>query len=358
LLLFPAFAYTSASATQIDSMKAKAEQLAQQINANGDKISALGEQLDGANYALEQNQAAINDAQQKMGVAERHTALLEARVKSVAVQLYSGASDNNPMSALNVKSANEFALRMQYSNISAQRDQDAISRLAAARQDLTRRQHELAHQRAIEAQHRDAIASAKTSLESANATQQQLLSQVRGQIAVLVKQEQEREAAAARAAALARLQAARAQFSQSQGSSGGGGGGAVDPALVGGNVPNAPAPSPGAAAAIAYARAQLGKPYQYAASGPNSFDCSGLTMMAWRAGGVSMPHYSGAQYAMFPHISLAQLEPGDLIFRGPGGSEHVAMYIGGGMQIAATHTGDYVRIQPLMGGISGAARPG
>jgi cell wall-associated NlpC family hydrolase len=118
-----------------------------------------------------------------------------------------------------------------------------------------------------------------------------------------------------------------------------------------------PAPSSGAAAAIAYARAQIGKPYQWGGSGPNSFDCSGLTMMAWAAAGVSMPHYSGAQYAMFPHVPFNDLEPGDLLFWGPGGSEHVAMYIGGGLQIAATHTGDYVRIQPMGQDPVGAARP-
>ena len=117
-------------------------------------------------------------------------------------------------------------------------------------------------------------------------------------------------------------------------------------------------PSPRAAAAIAYAEAQLGKPYEYAATGPNTFDCSGLTMMAWAAAGVSMPHYSGAQYAMFPHVPLDELQPGDLIFKGPGGSQHVSMYIGGGLQIAATHTGDYVRIQPVSSNSIGAARPG
>ena len=53
-----------------------------------------------------------------------------------------------------------------------------------------------------------------------------------------------------------------------------------------------------------------------------------------------------------------QLQPGDLVFKGPGGSRHVALYLGGGLQIAATHTGDYVRVQPLMPGISGAVRPG
>ena len=71
-----------------------------------------------------------------------------------------------------------------------------------------------------------------------------------------------------------------------------------------------------------------------------------------------MPHYSGAQYAMFPHVPLDQLEPGDLIFKGPGGSDHVSMYIGGGLQIVATHTGDYVRIQPVSDSSIGASRPG
>jgi len=80
--------------------------------------------------------------------------------------------------------------------------------------------------------------------------------------------------------------------------------------------------------------------------------------MAWAAAGVSMGHYSGAQYAAFPHVPLDQLQPGDLIFWGPGGSEHVAMYVGGGLQIAATHTGDYVRIQPLGSNPIGASRPG
>jgi cell wall-associated NlpC family hydrolase len=80
--------------------------------------------------------------------------------------------------------------------------------------------------------------------------------------------------------------------------------------------------------------------------------------MAWRAAGVRMDHFSGAQYAAFPKVALSALEPGDLVFRGPGGRQHVALYIGGGMQIAATHTGDYVRVQPLMSNISGAVRPG
>jgi cell wall-associated NlpC family hydrolase len=114
----------------------------------------------------------------------------------------------------------------------------------------------------------------------------------------------------------------------------------------------------GAAAAIAYARAQLGKPYCFAGAGPSCFDCSGLTMRAWGAAGVSMPHYSGAQYSMFPHVPLNAMQPGDLVFWGPGGSQHVGLYIGGGQMIAAPHTGDVVKIQAVWGSPVGAARPG
>ncbi|MCU1426524.1 MAG: cell wall-associated hydrolase, invasion-associated protein [Actinomycetia bacterium] len=358
LLAFPATVSTSASASPISDKKAEAARLAQQIAANGDRIAALGEAFNGATYELQQTDAAIAEAQRRTDAARKHTSELLGRVKSVALQIYSHAGSSSALSALNVSSANDFALRMKYSNVSAQRDQDAISRLNSARQDLAVMQKALDRRRGEAVKNRNAIAAARQQIEAANAQAQQLQAQVKGQLATLVAQEQARQAAAAKAAALAQIQAARAQAQQSRASAGSVSSG-VDPSAVGGgNFPNAPAPSGGAAAAIAYARAQLGKPYVYAATGPDAFDCSGLTMMAWAQGGVSMPHYSGAQYSMFPHVSWDQLQPGDLVFKGPGGSEHVAMYIGGGMQIAATHTGDFVRIQPLMSGSSGAVRPG
>ena len=67
-------------------------------------------------------------------------------------------------------------------------------------------------------------------------------------------------------------------------------------------------------------------------------------MSAYGAAGVGMPHYSGAQYASFPHVPLDQLLPGDLVFWGPGGSRHVGLYVGGGMMIHAPQTGDVVKI--------------
>jgi cell wall-associated NlpC family hydrolase len=107
-----------------------------------------------------------------------------------------------------------------------------------------------------------------------------------------------------------------------------------------------PAPAGGAARAIAFARAQLGEPYVWGAAGPSSWDCSGLTMGAWRAGGISLPHYSVAQYAASTPISSSSLRPGDLVFWGssssPGSIYHVALYVGNGMIIQAPHTGAVV----------------
>lgn len=99
-----------------------------------------------------------------------------------------------------------------------------------------------------------------------------------------------------------------------------------------------------AALAVAYAKSKLGDSYVYAAAGPNTFDCSGLTMMAWAQAGVSLPHNAAAQYDDIAHISLSEAQPGDLLFFLDGGSiGHVGIYIGGGMLIDAPHPGAYVR---------------
>jgi cell wall-associated NlpC family hydrolase len=102
-----------------------------------------------------------------------------------------------------------------------------------------------------------------------------------------------------------------------------------------------PPPSSGAARAVATAQAQLGQPYQWGAAGPDSFDCSGLTMFAWAAAGVSLPHSSGSQYAITTHIALSDLQPGDLVFFYSDLS-HVGIYVGGGTMIHAPHPGTVV----------------
>jgi cell wall-associated NlpC family hydrolase len=113
-----------------------------------------------------------------------------------------------------------------------------------------------------------------------------------------------------------------------------------------------------ASAAVHFALAQVGKAYVYGASGPSAYDCSGLTMAAWGAAGVGLPHSSSAQYGSGTHISASQLQPGDLVFYYSPIS-HVGMYIGNGMIVNAENPSSGVRVAGLYSmPYVGAVRPG
>jgi len=108
---------------------------------------------------------------------------------------------------------------------------------------------------------------------------------------------------------------------------------------------------------VQFAFAQLGKPYVFGADGPDSYDCSGLTLAAWRTVGVSMPHSANQQYASFPKVSKANLQPGDIVFfYDP--IHHNGIYIGNNTVIHAPQEGEVVEkigldVMPY----SGAVRP-
>ena len=112
-----------------------------------------------------------------------------------------------------------------------------------------------------------------------------------------------------------------------------------------------------AAEAVKTAFAQLGDPYAWGAAGPDAFDCSGLTMYSWAAAGVSLPHSSSAQYSAVRHVSVSDLQPGDLVFYYSPIS-HVGIYIGGGRIIDAPYPGLNVHITGLHSmPLVGAGRP-
>jgi cell wall-associated NlpC family hydrolase len=116
--------------------------------------------------------------------------------------------------------------------------------------------------------------------------------------------------------------------------------------------------SGGAAAAVQFAMAQVGEAYVYGAAGPDAWDCSGLTMMAWAQAGVSLPHSSSAQYSSGPHIAESDLQPGDLVFYYSPIS-HVGMYIGNGMIVNAENPSVGVKVTSLHSmPYVGAVRPG
>lgn len=108
-----------------------------------------------------------------------------------------------------------------------------------------------------------------------------------------------------------------------------------------------PAPLSTTKVALEWAFAELGKPYVWAATGPNSFDCSGLTQYVWRQAGVSIPRVAADQYAWTIPVPLSQLLPGDLVFYGATDIHHVGIYIGNGLMINAPHTGTVVQVSSI-----------
>jgi len=112
------------------------------------------------------------------------------------------------------------------------------------------------------------------------------------------------------------------------------------------------------AKALAFAKRQLGDSYRFGASGPNSWDCSGLTAGAWRAAGVSLPHNSRAQYRRGKAVSRSNLRVGDLVFfYSP--ISHVAIYAGNGKVVHASRPGKPVNIGEMKYmPFAGARRPG
>ena len=361
IALVPVVSGGRAHGDPIDDKRAEASALQDQIDANGAKLDALSERYNGAEYRFEQAQAAADDAQQKLDAAEAQVAQLSEQVKQRAAALYRGVGQGAPID-LDVSSASRLISSSKYSKSAAQHDIDLVKQLHSAERVLSQQKAAAEQAQADAKDEQDQIGKAQAAVEAANAQQEQLLSQVNGEIAQLVAEEQARREAAALAEAQQRFTDAAAANQAEAPAAAPKSGPAPSPSKSGSGAapasPNVPVNGGGAAAAIAYARAQLGKPYCYAGAGPACFDCSGLTMRAWGAAGVSMPHYSGAQYSMFPHVPLNAMQPGDLVFWGPGGSDHVGLYIGGGQMIAAPHTGDVVKIQAVYGSPVGAARPG
>lgn len=116
-------------------------------------------------------------------------------------------------------------------------------------------------------------------------------------------------------------------------------------------------PSAAGERAVRYAVEQLGKPYEWGAEGPATYDCSGLTSKAWGAAGTPVPRTSQEQWARLERVPLAELRPGDLVVYFPEAT-HVALYLGDGMVVQAPRPGARIKVSPIAANpVLGAVRP-
>jgi cell wall-associated NlpC family hydrolase len=324
------------------SKTAQARRLEAQISANADQSDILDEQYLQARGAVADMNRQIATAEAGIASAHKQQAGLRARLGGRAALLYIGAGSGDPL-GFDATNVQELGARAKYGEAAAETDDRMIDKLKVLDEQLGIQTQDLEKVKAEAEKRQNEADTARQALDKINATVQQLLSSTKADIRVLANKIETQRIAAEAAAQRARFQAAAAQAAAAAQNNGGGI--STNSADTGVDPGSIPAPSGGAAAAVAYARQQIGKPYQYAGTGPGSFDCSGLTMMAWAQGGVSMSHGSQSQYLSFPKVPISALQPGDLVFFGSSGpsNHHVGLYIGGGTMIEAPHSGAYVR---------------
>ncbi len=323
-------------AADIVASQAQLDQLNTQAEAASERYNKGRIDLDAAQRAADTAQAMV--AQQDIEVAAMRT-----QIGAFAAQAY---RTGGPASQLGLwtsqGSAQAILSGLSMLDAVAQRQSDAMAQLNAA----------LARQQAAAVAAKAAADQASSTLTALDADRQSVVdAATRGQQVLAALQAQQAQLVATAKDAAARQaaqQAAASLAAQAAGAST-----SLAAFQAQGGQPAAPigagsyAGSQAAAVAVRTALAQLGKPYVFGAAGPGSFDCSGLTMFAYAAAGISLPHYTGSQYGVGRHVGLSELQPGDLVFFD--GLGHEGMYIGNGMMVHAPHSGDVVRTVAIAG---------
>jgi peptidoglycan DL-endopeptidase CwlO len=305
---------------------ATSAQAAELVAAKGHELEIVTEEFNEAREALIAQRAAAEAAAATFAQATTDLGTAQQQVRGIARSAYTGEGTGSFRALMTSDSADEFVGRIATlqsiaGHQNAVLEQAAVASVAAAQAQAS------AQQLAAEAQ------AQFDALEAKQAGLQAQVDEYRAAFAALSAQEQQ----AAVAAHHGEDRASRAERA---------------PAAPAGPIV---ANSEAAQVAVDTAMAQRGKPYIWAASGPGSFDCSGLTAYAYRAAGVSLPHSSRMQAGMGQPVSREDLQPGDLVFFYSPVS-HVGIYIGNGQMVHAPTSGDVVKVSPIMSGFSGARR--
>jgi cell wall-associated NlpC family hydrolase len=313
----------AAPAPTISQVKAEVNSLQSRVDKVGEEYDAAGQQLAAARAQLTRVSKQTASAQAAYNTAQ-------TGLTAVAVAEYENSNQSSILGLLS--SGDPSAVLSQASLVT----QIAGTHAAEAAQFLVAAQT-LANARMQRQHTEDGVAQLTAQLAGQKKTLTKLLSSKQATLDSLTTAQQEQVAAATVGAT---------QTTASTGSSG------TPPTY------NGPT-STQAGKAIAFAYAQIGKPYQWGATGPGSYDCSGLVQAAWSAAGVTIPRTTYDDWNSLQHIPMSDLQPGDLIlYEGEG---HVAIYVGGGYIVDAPTTGSFVEKVPEAGwyadNADGAVRP-
>ncbi len=330
-----------AGAQSIDDKRAEAARVASELESINSRLMSLSAQAEQSRYELSKVEGQVAEAQER---AEATGAELERRredLRDFSVRAYIGGAEAPGTTALFSADGDTAPQTKMYIEVTAGNRSDYLDNLRAAEQQAKEDAEHLSKVQQEAARVAEQMETARSEAEQAASAQRALHSRVQGELAVLVEQEAARRAQEQEAAAAAARRATTS--TQASRSSSGGSSSSEAPSSDPGPL------RAGLAGAIDAALSRQGSPYVWGAEGPGAFDCSGLMVWAFRQIGISLPHYSGAQYNMTRRVSRADLQPGDLVFWGGGGSEHVALYMGGNQIVHSYGSGNGVGVTRLDG---------
>ena len=293
---------------QVMDLEAKAESATERYNDAQDRLDAIDADLTGLRAKVAREKASLNK--------------ILGSVDALARATYTGGGVDSSLQVLLADNPQEFLAQ------ASALDQVANSQASAIRRTQTARLR-LAQAEAAVAQKEKAARGVRDEMRSAKKEADARLAEAEGVLAGLEGKERARLAQIAAAERRQAAANARRELVHYR--------------------PQSVAGQSRAARAVRYALAQVGDRYVTAASGPNAFDCSGLALAAWRQAGISLPHYSYAQYQRSRKIPLSQARPGDLVFYFGGGVHHVGIYIGNGKMVHAANPGSGVTVSNVLG---------
>ncbi|QQM41302.1 C40 family peptidase [Streptomyces liliifuscus] len=321
---------------KVDDLYRQAETAGEKYNAAKEKTTKQKKRVDTLLDDVARRTEKLNDAREELGTF-------------AAAQYRTGAAAPDTASLLLADNPQDYFDQTQLMDRLTSRQKQSVDDYVTQQTATTEKRQEASESLETLTRTQSSLKTSKADVQRKLATARDLLSKLtaeeKARLAAIERQKQEE--AQRKADELARQQAAdaerrRQEAAQGTGTSTGSGSASGTSGSGSGSV----ASTAKAGKALAFARAQIGKPYVWGASGPGSYDCSGLTQAAWKAAGVTLPRTTWDQVKTGTTVSVNSAQPGDLVFFYDDIS-HVGIYIGDGMMIHAPKPGAYVREESI-----------
>ncbi|MFI9471091.1 NlpC/P60 family protein [Streptomyces sp. NPDC052492] len=325
---------------KVGDLYRQAESATEKYNAAKEKTTKQRKRVDTLLDDVAKRTQSLNDAREELGTY-------------AAAQYRTGAGLPDTATFLLAQTPQDLFDQRRVLDRMTGRQKDAVDDYVTQQSETMKKRKEATESLRTLTETQGDLKTAKATVQKKLADARELLAQLtaeeKARLAAIEKRKQEE--AARKAAELARRQAEQQQAQDEAAQQGGGtsdGSGSTGSGSTG-STDTPPADSSYATKAekaLAFARAQIGKPYVWGATGPGSYDCSGLTQAAWKAAGVSLPRTTYDQVNAGTTVPVSQAQPGDLVFFYDDVT-HVGLYIGNGMMIHAPKPGTYVREESI-----------